>query len=244
MMKPTPHTVKKTPSESGFTLLEMMIAIAILAVLFSMVYSAINSAVNARAANQEASERLVNIHRGLSIIEQDAQNIIARFSQFPNELWSASLEYFNTQEGEVLSFSRHGWPITLNQNASDLARVSYDLQVEERQTGKTTTYKLYRVYWRNIDSLTKEPTRRRVILRGIKSVQFKFLDENLNWVQTWPNEEAALNAAASSTIDVDSGVESDVALFRRLPRAFEMILDMQGFGKIRRVFILSEAHGV
>lgn len=229
----------------GFTLLEMMIAIAVMAVLFSVVYSAINSAVNARSANRLASERLIKLHRGLSLMEQDIEHVIARFSQFPNEEWKPALEHSEAQESEVLSLSRHGWPITQNQNASNLARVAYELKPEEQQSTNSQansepSYKLYRKYWRDIDTLTSEPLRKRVILKGIKRIQFKFLNEKSNWVDTWPSEGGSMG-----NDEFDNAMAgSDMAGFQRLPRAMELILDMHGIGEIRRVFIFPEGHGV
>lgn len=238
-----PHQLKR-----GFTLIEMMIAMTILAILFSVVYSAINSAVNARAANRNASDALVKLHRGLSLMEQDIHHAIARFSQFPNEDWKPSLAHKPTQEGEVLSLSRHGWPITLNQNASNLARVAYELALDEKAAQPSSTdaasqppsYKLYRVYWRDIDSLTNEPTRRRVVLRGIKRIHFRFLDEQNKWTEEWPSEVGIIG---NNEFD-EALAGSDMAAFQRLPRAVELILEMHGLGKIRRVFILPEGHGI
>lgn len=229
----------------GFTLLEMMIAIAVMAILFSVVYSAINSAVNARSANRLASERLVKLHRGLSLIEQDIEHVIARFSQFPNEDWKPALDHNDAQEGEVLSLSRHGWPITQNQNASNLARVAYELTLEEPESTDNASdtepsYKLYRQYWRDIDTLTTDPLRKRVILKGIKRIDFKFLNEKNNWVDTWPAEGGSIGNNEFDT----ALAGSDMAGFQRLPRAMEVILDMHGIGEIRRVFIFPEGHGV
>lgn len=239
------HRLNNIQPARGFTLLEMMIAVAILAILFSVVYSVINSAVNARMANQTATERLIKLHRGLTLVEQDVDHMIARFSQFPNEDWRPSLDYMERSEGVVLSFSRHGWPITQNQNASSLARVGYELALEEKtQTEKNKnnepSYKLYRVYWRNIDSLQIEPSRKRVILRGIKKLTFRFLDENQKWGKEWPKSEGT---TGSEEFNEDIA-GSDMGSFQRLPRAIEMTLDMHGIGEIKRLFILPEGHGM
>lgn len=241
------HPMRVAQKNRGFTLLEMMVAIAVLAILFSVVYSAINSAVNARSANRLASEQLIKLHRGLSLIEQDLEHVIARFSQFPNEDWKPALAHKDVQEGEVLSFSRHGWPITQNQDASSLARVAYELVPEERDENRqgntvdnSTRYKLYRLYWRDIDSLKTEPLRKRVILRGIKSIKFKFLNEQNNWVDTWPSESG--NMGDNEFDDALAG--SDMSVFQRLPRAMELILDTYSMGEIHKIFIFPEGHGV
>jgi type II secretion system protein J len=62
-----------------------------------------------------------------------------------------------------------------------------------------------------------EPTRQR-LLTGVRSVRFRFMNANREWVERWPV------AAAGGTVDE-----------RARPAAVEIVIDLEDWGEIRRV---------
>jgi type II secretion system protein J len=71
------HAVAWRPHR-GFTLLELLVAMFIAAVIFAMGYGAINQAVKTRIALQEQQAKLLELQNGMRIMEQDFVQLAPR----------------------------------------------------------------------------------------------------------------------------------------------------------------------
>ena len=219
----------KRPHQHGFTLIEMLVAVLMIAILFTMVFSAIDSATDSRQATIDAGKRLSDLQRAFIWMDQDINQLIdrpIRNSYGDNE---NALVHTDQTDGRILEFSRGGWPNPLELDRSDIVRVAYELEPDEKANSKnpeSEVYNLYRSYWRDADRSLDEPTRKRRIAQGVTSFSPRFMDDEKNWQESWP----PLNQAAGGAVGV--------------PRAIELELELQGWGKIRRVFRVVAAHGL
>jgi general secretion pathway protein J len=107
-----------------------------------------------------------------------------------------------------LQFTRAGWSNTAGLPRPTLQRVGYRVDNEG----------LWRDHWVVLDrTLSVEPTRQK-LLTGVRSVRFRFMNANREWVERWPA------AATGGTVDE-----------RARPAAVEVVIDLEDWGEIRRV---------
>jgi len=91
-----------------------------------------------------------------------------------------------------------------------LQRVSWTLEGEE----------LVRIAWAAPDRTQTTPERRRVMLTGVRRLQFRFLAPTGEWRAEWPGN-----------FDADAGAASG----RMRPRAVEVTIEDARLGVVRRV---------
>jgi general secretion pathway protein J len=161
--------------QAGFTLIEVLIAVAVFGLMATMAYSGLNSSIN---ISREAEQRAVQLHRlqmALTLIQRDITQISIQPSR--DEFGDALPPLLMDNKGErLLEFSRTGWRNPANQIRSTLQRVGY---VYEEGT-------LYREYWAHFHRGPNEKPVRSLLADGIADITFEFLDPAMQWQQQWP----------------------------------------------------------
>ncbi|HEX6570746.1 MAG TPA: type II secretion system minor pseudopilin GspJ [Steroidobacteraceae bacterium] len=198
---------------AGFTLLEVLVAIAIFAIVGVMSMTGYTQLQRQAEYQQQRLERVREVQRAVQMIAQDLTQIEPRpirepigDQRVPAVLAGDSVEY-------KLEFTRAGWSNTAGLPRPTLQRVAYRLD----QDG------LWRDYWRVLDrTQTAEPTRHN-LLKGVRSVTFRFLTPAREWVDRWP------------VLQGQSPLEQE----RARPAAVEVTLELDDWGVIRRLVEVS-----
>ncbi|MEN9527858.1 MAG: hypothetical protein RLY56_1809, partial [Pseudomonadota bacterium] len=79
---------------------------------------------------------------------------------------------------------------------------------------------LQRLAWPVLDPVAGVQPRVRVLLRGVRSIEFRFLDNEGQWSSVWPKP----------------GASSAAGSLRQRPRAVEVRMDTEAEGVLRRVW--------
>ena len=175
---------------SGFTLIELLIAIAIFAVLSFAAYQILQGVLRSGEISKEHDQNLVEIQRGMLLIERDFVQMVARASRTGNtddENLQVLYAGKNTLDSDYqgIEFNRLGWANPLNLlPRSNILRVGY--RVQEGQ--------LQRLYYLHPDTVSGEEPEQQVILHDIENLTFRFWDED--WVSSW-----------SSSSEIPTGIE-------------------------------------
>ena len=203
---------------SGFTLIEVLVAIFIAAVMFAIGYRALSQAMIERDALNTKQTRINEIQRGMRIVAQDFAQIAARPArdmQGNGELQSAIGA--NQRDNTLVTFSRTGWS-----NPAGLQRPA-----EERVRYRFLDGSLIREHWLSVDPALNAEPRQRVVLTRVKSVEVRFLDPvTRNWRTDWP---PAAPTGPVGPLQID-----DILMPR--PMAIEFTIVFDDWGRVQRLF--------
>lgn len=205
----------------GFTLLELMVALSVFALMSAMAYGGLSSMIEAKRqvdANLDHSQAMQQaIFRLQSDLEQLAdRGIRDGFGDHRPAL---------AGEADIgLSFTRHGWRNPLGEPRAHLQRVRYRLDEENR---------LIRNHWRVLDRAQDSAPVETVLLEDVERLEWRYLDADRQWQDRWPpmdsNPRAPGNAPAEAAIDTP------------LPLAVELRLTTEDRGETRHLFAIPGA---
>ncbi len=203
---------------TGFTLIEVVVAMFIAAVMFAIGYSALNQAVIERDTLATAQDRVTEIQRGMRVVAQDFAQLAARAArdtQGAGEL-QAAVSAAGT-DSTLITFTRTGWS-----NPAGIQRPA-----EQRVRYRFVDSSLVREHWLSVDPALNNEPRPRVLLTRLKSVELRFLDPNTRtWRTDWP---ARVAGAPVGPLTIDE------ALLTR-PLAIELTLVLDDWGRVQRIF--------
>jgi general secretion pathway protein J len=201
------------PGHRGFTLLELLVAMFIAAVMFAIGYGAINQAMNNHSGLQEQQARLLEVQTAMRVLEQDIVQLAPRPIRQPvGDGWLPALVGQadpNTQP--ILQLTRGGWNNPNGVQRPGMQRVAYFFE-------KNT---LRREYWNVLDPTLQNTSMKRDLLTHVKAVTFRFMDVSRQWQTQWPPTSVA------------GSMGQELAL-RERPIAIEVTLETEDWGKLVR----------
>lgn len=200
---------------SGFTLLEVLVAVSITAIIGVAATQLLTSIIQSKQATEIRAEKLAIIQRFNNIMSRDIEQFIARgirdeYDGKQNDLSLDNGDYY-------LQFSRLGWrnsPVVENPR-SRIQRVAYKMEalddeackqaqglLERWQIKRAADNCLVRYYWETLDRSDSEP-KAQMILPFMDEFQAKVFvnSDNKNqgvdgagWVSNWPAFDSGNNA--------------------------------------------------
>ncbi len=194
----------------GFTLLELLVALAVFAIMSIAAYSGLRNVLFTRAAVETQSQRLAAVQLAIFRMEQDIEQAIAR--PIRDEYGEPQAAMIGSElASDRLILTRAGWDNPLGQVRASLQRVAYRLQ-EGR---------LWRLHWNVLDRGGLNEARETLLLEQVQTLKVRFLGD-ADWRDDWP------------PLTPDSpGKEREL-----LPRAIEIRLTLQDWGEITRLLPL------
>lgn len=208
---------------AGFTLVEVLIALAITAFVSVIAYTSLSTVMTGVESLQENTDRIYEVNRAFMILSRDLRQLSTRgvrdeFGEPEPAFVGGELARFN------LSFTRAGWHNPLGHPRSTLQRVNYRLEDEA----------LWRDSYPVLDRASDtEPSSVR-LLDGVEELQLKFLG----------SLEALQTQTGSASIDTSNWQENWVPESGLVgnelapPVALEITVRLKGWGEIRRLYAL------
>ena len=161
--------------QSGMTLIELMVAMAIFGVLSLLIYSSMNNILTGKAHTDRQAERLNQLQQTFTIIQRDMEQIISRpvRDDFGDEQPALKASSFGDN---LLELTRAGLTNPIGLPRSQLQRVAYRVEDDV----------LIRQFWTALDLPgAAEPVERQLI-GGLESVEIRYLDKGNEWRNDWP----------------------------------------------------------
>ncbi|WP_129782047.1 type II secretion system minor pseudopilin GspJ [Peristeroidobacter soli] len=199
--------------ESGFTLVEIMVAIFIFAIVSAIAMGGYNELVKQSDIVDAGAARTRAIQSTMQRLNLDFTSLEPRPVRQPlGDGLVPALRADEKSADAIVEFTHSGWSNPAGVPRSTLQRVAY--RIEEK--------KLIREYWLALDrTMTSEPESA-VMLDGVKTVKFRFMDANRSWHDQWP----------------PLGYSPQDAPWLR-PIAVEVTLDLEDWGELKRLMEVS-----
>lgn len=116
-------------SQKGFTLLEMVVAIALSAMVAAMAYESFDGASRNAERTREVLNSVNKLDKAWQLIGQDMRNIVPLNAQMPNKQVRFEAASQKTKGKDtfqvIMMFARRGWVNPLGRVRSDLQQVNY-----------------------------------------------------------------------------------------------------------------------
>lgn len=206
----------------GFTLIEVLIAMAITALVAAAAYSGLSTVLTAAEQLRASNDRSGELQRALAILDRDVRQFVDRsvrdeFGERQPGFTGGPLAYF------PLSLTRAGWHNSQQLPRSDLQRVDYYLEDGN----------LWRAYYPVLDRLTNTERLEVRLLDDVESLELRFLADAGNlradrdgvvdtstWERNWVSDRSGIEAAPG------------------VPVAVELRLTVAGLGELRKLYVL------
>lgn len=196
----------------GFTLLELLVALAVFAIMAAAAYGGLRNVLFTRAAVEVENRRLAAVQLVFHRLEQDIEQTVPRGIRDEYGTPQPALSG-GALASEALTLTRAGWDNPLNQPRANLQRVAYRLR----------DGRLWRLYWDVLDRGGPIEPREIVLLDRVRELRVRFLDLDDAWRNDWPPPAS----------DEDRKQQPDP-----LPRAVEISLTLEDWGEITRLLPL------
>jgi len=189
----------------GFTLIEVLVAMAIFGVLSMLAYSTLGQTLANSEMLTERMDRLQAVQRTVRFLSNDFVQAAPRPVRL--ELGdSMGPAVFTSLGGEfALELTHGGWGNPAGLPRGTLQRSAYRLEDDE----------LVRYHWNVLDRTFANQPIANILLDNVESLLFRYLDADGEWSEIWP-PQAQRN-------------------IRARPRAVEIVLTLADEGEIRRL---------
>jgi general secretion pathway protein J len=203
-------------AQRGFTLIEVLVAIAIAAILSVMAFTAMSEALNHRETIKARAARLAAVQTTMRSFVQDFSQIQPRPVREPIGQGYQPAVAGGVNGTPEVAFTRGGWSNPAGAERSTLQRVRY-IAVDGV---------LYREHWLVLDSQLSPDPVRRTLLDGVVEFRVSFMDDSRTWQDSWP--------VGRSTVPAGNAASQERQL-RGRPIAVRVTLTLEDFGTLTRV---------
>lgn len=193
---------------TAFTLVEVMVAVAIFGVMAALAYGTLSGTVSSSNMLTERMARLTQIQRTVRYLVDDFMQLAPR--PVRDELGDNLVPtlYTDPRSRYALELTRGGWSNPAGLSRGTLQRVAYRLDDGE----------LIRYYWPVLDrTLANEPVAH-ALLDDVDEVEFRFMQDNGEWTDEWP-----------------PAGQTGLLGLRLRPRAVEIVISLNDEGIITRL---------
>lgn len=162
--------------QKGFTLIEVLVAMALFAVMAAMAYGTLNQTLLSADILSERMDRLQALQRTVRMLSDDLQQLTPR--PVRDELGDNYGPALSTafQSGFTIELTRGGWSNPMVLPRSTMQRAAYRIEDNE----------LIRYHWNVLDrTLSNEPIVV-ALMDGIESLQFRFFQTDTDFIDQWP----------------------------------------------------------
>ncbi len=192
--------------QSGFTLLELLVAMAIFAIIGLAATGGLNAVIDQSTAATSGMKDLTQLQRSILFLTNDLYQMHPRVVRDELGRGEEKPLVADGQDNYLLRFSREGWRNPAGLPRGTIQRVQYRLEEET----------LIREHWVVTDRTLSLPPVELELLTNVTDIQFEYLDYSNQWQSIWPQ------------VKPGGGTEE-------WPRAVRVTITLKNIGEIQRL---------
>ncbi len=192
----------------AFTLVELLVAIAIFSIVAVMAYRGYAEAAGLAERAREQTRRVAEVQRAVRTLVVDFAAIAPRPVREPIGDGYRPALLRDPNSDALVELSRGGWSNTAGLPRGTVQRVRYRLD------GAT----LLREYWNVTDAIPATEPVSRPVLGGVRSIALRYMNAAREWQDDWPPRGATGTTG-----------------FRSRPLAVEIVIELEDYGRLRRI---------
>lgn len=159
----------------GFTLLELLVALTVFALISVIAYSGLHSVLQSKTLTERHADKLQQLQNTMMLLQRDLLQFSAR--QIRDEYGDSQPALKSADVGEyLLEFSSGGRPNPTGMKRSSLQRLAYGLR----------DGKLQRFLWPVLDRPSVIEPYRLELLDEVKEFNCRYLKPDRHWSEQWP----------------------------------------------------------
>jgi type II secretion system protein J len=166
---------------NAFTLIEVLLAVAIFGVVLLAIHSIFHGALRLRNRTTQAVEEALPIERALATLRHDLANIVPPDGPLGGTLTTTATTTDGLLTQPLLQFHTATGILTDTAPWGEIQRVAYSLAAP---TNTATGRDLRRIVTRNLLPLTQDLPDDQPLLQGVDSILFSFHDGTA-WKDSW-----------------------------------------------------------
>lgn len=196
-------------AQKGFTLIEILVALMIFAILGVLAAMSLHTIIKAHERLKKTDQQLLQLQITMTLMRRDLSQVIDR--KIRNEDGHSESAFTASGGGEII-FTRTGLlnPFNLNRQ-SNMQRVGYAVRKN----------KLVRLTWDVLDQPPHAKPESQVLLSDVQSIQWQFIADDKSKSSSWP---------PSTGTNMQQESQSP------LPKVVLMIMHLKDEGVIQGVF--------
>ena len=195
---------------TGFTLLELLVALAIFGLLATMSYSGLQTVMTQQSFTEEAADRLGELQKLYLIMQRDIEQVVPR--PIRDEFGDEQPPLVG---GENFRMTRAGWRNPAGRQRSTLQRVGYAFEEDQ----------LVRYTWLVLDRAQDSEPLVQLLTEDVESLQVRYFGADNEWKEQWPDTQAVADPALEPAL---------------LPRMVEVTIEHKMYGPLVWLFQLPQ----
>jgi general secretion pathway protein J len=188
----------KSFRDAGFTLVEVLVALLVSALIGVLSYRGLSSMVDSQQRLDRAATAWEDVHRFVALLEADFRNAVPRAGR---------------DAGGVLQPAVVGLPVAERPFGTQLALQRGSRGIDPAQsTVRRVGYRfadgeIHHLSWLAPDLPPFAETGAQVLLRGVERLSLRYSPPGGPWSTTWPPAGAVGGAAGGSIAELPAGIE-------------------------------------
>lgn len=189
----------RAPAARGFTLLELVVVLAVFGLVAVMAYGGLNNVLRARVAIEDNLERVTALQRAYLRLREDFQQVQPRTIR---DEFGEPLSALLGMRDEGVSLVSGGWRNPAGHPRSTMQRIRWNVEDDS----------LVRSHFRFLDRAQDAQAQKLVVLDGVDRMQLRYLGGDREWYAEWPPDitrNPDLRADATPPLAVEMTLATD-----------------------------------
>jgi general secretion pathway protein J len=206
-------------TQKGFTLLEIMIALFVFAIVASISLMSMKNVIETQRVIENHVVAMNKMQFAMIIMQRDITQVIDRSIIDQSNQQLPSL----TGNSNYFEFTRSGYinPMAIS-DRSELQRVAYFFKNKQ----------LVRMSWAHLDRTKNTPAIQKILLDNINDIHFRYLDYKNVFQNQWPPPSNAIS------INKSQQQPPTQQQLPSVPKAVEVLFRFNQLGQLDRLFVV------